>query len=166
MSKNRFIVGSRAFFRQMKDFMPTNRNYLELIEDPSFEGFIEKSLRGTNNYYYKKEDPSVMIQRTIEANRPIMVGKFLVPEVAEALGLTVEDILPLAPLIEKLDKKQEYLQIIFNAYKANNSFTLTDEQREEAYLAYQTRDMPGRMKAMLNKTKEASKTTKSKKAKK
>ena len=77
-----------------------------------------------------------MIQRTLDADDPLLVGKFLVPEVAAELGASVADILPLQPLVAKFDDKHKYYAVIFDAYQANGSFTLTQAQRDEAYAEY------------------------------
>ena len=77
-----------------------------------------------------------MINYTLESNDPLLIGKFLVPEVAEELKLSVSDILPLEPMLSKLDEQHQYQVIIFNHIKNNNSFILTEEQLEEAYQFY------------------------------
>ena len=61
---------------------------------------------------------------------------FLTPEVAKEINLTIEDLPRLAPILKKLDSKHKYLEIIYNAYLENGSFTLTQEQRDEAYKSY------------------------------
>jgi hypothetical protein len=66
----------------------------------------------------------------------MVVGKFLVPEFCAAIGFTIEDLPQLKPLIDILDNKHKYEEIIFNSYLKNGSFTLTDEQRERAYKSY------------------------------
>ena len=77
-----------------------------------------------------------MINYTLETNDPLLIGKFLVPEVAEELKLSVTDILPLEPMLSKLDELHQYQVIIFNHIKNNNSFILTEEQLDEAYQFY------------------------------
>lgn len=131
------LVGSRAFFSGYKDFKSKDYDYLELIENPiGFEWRHEQSLRGVCTLRHKKETIKKMVKRTIKSNDPLLIGKFLVPEVATILGAKVSDIKPLEKLLPKLDKQHEYLTVIFNAIKQNNSFTLSKEQLDEAYKVY------------------------------
>lgn len=132
-----FTVGSRAFFSDMPDFRSKDSDILVLMDEPAgFQRRREQQLRGVSTFRYKREPIAQMIQRTLDADDPLMVGKFLVPEVAAELGVSVADILPLQPLVSKLDDKHKYYAVIFNAYQANGSFTLTKEQRDEAYTEY------------------------------
>lgn len=132
-----FTVGSRAFFSDMPDFRSKDSDILVLMDEPAgFQWRREQQLRGVSTFRYKREPIAQMIQRTLDADDPLMVGKFLVPEVAAELGVSVADILPLQPLVSKLDDKHKYYAVIFNAYQANGSFTLTKEQRDEAYTEY------------------------------
>ena len=64
------------------------------------------------------------------------VGKFLVPEFAEYIGLTIDDLKKLDSMFEELDEKHQYEVLIYNSYIDNNGFFLTDEQRDEAYRVY------------------------------
>lgn len=133
----KYIVGSCAFFSCYDDFFSKDKDYIELVENPT--NFIwrrESHLRGICTFQYKKESPKDMIQRTIDSGSALQIGKFLVPDVAKTIGATVQDILPLEVLLPKLDKKHKYLEIIFNSVKENNSFELTKEQRDEAYKSY------------------------------
>lgn len=131
------LVGSRAFFSGMKGFQSKDRDYLILVEQPQgFNWRREQSVRGICTFEYKKDTPAAMIAKTLEMGDALLIGKFLVPEVAQAIGATVDDILPLESLLPKLDDKHQYEAVIFNAIKANGTFTLTDEQRQEAFKAF------------------------------
>lgn len=132
-----FTVGSRAFFSDMPDFRSKDSDILVLMDEPTgFQWRREQQLRGVNTFQYKREPIAQMIQRTLDADDPLMVGKFLVPEVAAELGASVADILPLQPLVSKLDDKHKYYAVIFDAYQTNSSFTLTQAQRDEVYAEY------------------------------
>lgn len=136
MSK-KFVVGSRAFFSGCDEFKSKDRDFLEFVENPTgFKWRREQSLRGVCTFSYKLEPVADMIRRTLECGDALLIGKFLVPEVAEAIGATVADILPLATLLEKLDKKHEYIAVIFDAVKQNGSFDINDDQRAAAYEIY------------------------------
>lgn len=133
----KILVGSRAFFDGCEGFRSKDRDYLELVENPTgFKWRREQSLRGVCTFSYKLEPVADMVRRTLESGDALLVGKFLVPEVAETIGATVADIMPLEALLPKLDKKHEYVAAIFNAVKQNGSFELTDEQRAAAYEIY------------------------------
>ena len=133
----KILVGSNAFFKNVKDFKSKDKDYLIFIDNPEdFKIRKEICLRGTDIFYYKRLSPIEMINYTLETNDPLLIGKFLVPEVAEELKLSVSDILPLEPMLSKLDEQHQYQVIIFNHIKNNNSFILTEEQLEEAYQFY------------------------------
>lgn len=133
----KILVGSRAFFNGMKGFKSKDRDYLILVGQPQgFEWRREQSVRGICTFEYKLDTPTKMVAKTLEKGDPLLIGKFLVPEVAKAIGAIVDDILPLESLLPKLDDKHQYEAVIFNAIKTNGSFTLTDEQRQEAFKAY------------------------------
>ncbi len=133
----KILVGSRAFFSGMKGFTSKDRDYLVLVDKPNgYTWRREQSMRGVCTFKYKKDTPAAMVAKTLEAGDPLLIGKFLVPAVADAIGATVEDILPLEILLPKLDTKHQYEAIIFNAIKNNGTFTLTYEQLQDAYKAY------------------------------
>lgn len=133
----RILVGSRAFFSGMEGFRSKDSDYLELVENPTtFKWRREQSLRGTCIFQYKKEPVAQMVQHTLDCGDAFVACKFIVPEVAQAIGATVADILPLEPLLSKLDDRHRYVAVIFAAIKQNGSFELADEQRAAAYEAY------------------------------
>ncbi len=133
----RILVGSRAFFSGMEGFKSKDSDYLELVENPTtFKWRREQSLRGTCTFQFKHEPVGQMVQRTLDCGEALLVGKFLVPEVAQAIGATVADILPLEPLLSKLDDRHQYVAVIFEAAKQNGCFELTNEQRAAAYEVY------------------------------
>ena len=77
-----------------------------------------------------------MIQKAIESGNGLLFGNFLVPAFAKEIGLTIDELKKLQPLAAALDSKHHYQTIIFNYYLENGAFSLTDEQRAEAYDAY------------------------------
>ena len=64
------------------------------------------------------------------------VGKFLVPEFIKEVGITIDHLKQLSSLIERLDDQHKYEKVIYDSYIANNDFTLTDEQLNDAYNTY------------------------------
>lgn len=133
----KFLVGSRAFFGGYDDFRSKDRDYLILEDNPTgYKWRLEQSLRGTCTFRYRREPVADMVRRTVESGDALLVGKFLIPEVAEAIGATVADIMPLEALLPGLDRRHQYVAVIFDAVKQNNSFELTEEQRDAAYEVY------------------------------
>lgn len=150
----KILVGSRAFFSGMKGFTSKDRDYLVLVDKPNgYTWRREQSMRGVCTFEYKRDTPAAMVAKTLEAGDPLLIGKFLVPAVADAIGATVKDILPLESLLPKLDAKHQYEAIIFNAIKNNGTFTITDEQRQDAYKVYQSaRELKNRKAPGTSKT--------------
>lgn len=149
----KIIVGSRTFFSGMEGFSSKDIDYLVLDDEP--KGYVwrrEQSLRGVCTFRYKREPVGKMVEKTLENGDALLLGKFLVPEVAQELGATIEAIKPLEVLLPKLDDAHKYVEVIFNAYIENNGFTLTDEQRAAAFEVYKqarekTRDKDRRRRA-------------------
>lgn len=131
----RILVGSRAFFGKYRDFKFSNFDFVELDESENVEQF-ELVRRGISIFRVKLESVENMVKRAIVSGGTLQAGKFLVKEVAESIGATVEDILPLEPVFAAAEGKYTYLYNIFAALKDNGSFKITDEQREEAYRVY------------------------------
>ena len=63
-------------------------------------------------------------------------GKYIIPSFANYIGLTIDDLKSLSEMINVLDEKHLYQKVIYDAYIANNDFTLSDEQRQAAYASY------------------------------
>jgi hypothetical protein len=80
-----------------------------------------------------KED---YINWALQSKIGMVIGKFLVPEFCTEIGFTIEDLSKLKVLIDKLDDKHKYEEIIYTSYLENGSFTLTPEQRDKAYKSY------------------------------
>lgn len=131
------IVGSNAFFKNIQDYKSKDKDYLILVDEPKdFKIRKEICMRGIDRFYYKKDTAKNMIQQAIDTNDAMVVGKFLIKEVAEEIGLLPQDIILLKPLIEKVDEKHQYQKIIFNAIIENDSFDLTETQLNEAFEEY------------------------------
>lgn len=77
-----------------------------------------------------------MILECIEQDDPITAGKFLVPELCLHIGAVLDDLKPLKPLFEKIDKKHDYQKYIYDCYMNNKSLCLTEPQRKNAYKMY------------------------------
>ena len=139
--RTEYIVGSEAFFTGMDDFNPKDNDHLILVDDVSDCGIpiithSEMRLKGNCYFFYKRLPKEEMIDNCIKSKDPIVVGKFLVPDVIRDLNLTIDDLKRLKPIISKLDDKHKYEEVIFNAYLENNDFILTNEQRQKALRIY------------------------------
>lgn len=131
------LIGSKYFFSCYEDFEPHDIDELEIIETNEFNQVRQLTGQGKCLFQMKKHSSkNDYIEWAIQSPLGMVVGKFLVPEFCEAIGFTVEDLPRLRVLIDKLDKKHKYEEIIYNSYIENGSFTLTDEQRDRAYASY------------------------------
>ena len=137
--KLRFKVGSQAFFSMFDDFKPGDIDEVEFEENPKlYRNFMQfRKKDGTRCIFkWRKMTADEFVEYTLNTKLPMEVGKFLVPEVAEYLGFTIEHLKQLAPIFEKLDEKHKYEQVIFESYLKNGCFELTYDQRLRVYEAY------------------------------
>ena len=137
--KQRFRVGSQAFFSNMPGFTPGDLDELEFEEQPKlFRNFMQfrKKDKTYCLFIWRKMSADEFVEYTLNSKLPMELGKFLVPEVAEYLGFTIEHLKKLEPVVNRLDRKHRYEQIIYDSYISNNGFYLTDEQRNIAFEEY------------------------------
>ena len=135
--ENKFLIGSRYFFSCYPDFNSKDVDEIEIIETVEFQNI--RQLTGQNKCLFqlkKHSSKEEYIKYALQSTLGMVVGKFLVPEFCEAIGFTVEDLPRLKALIDRLDEKHKYEEIIFNSYIENQDFTLTNEQRDRAYKSY------------------------------
>jgi hypothetical protein len=140
---NKFLIGSRYFFSCYQDFKSKDLDELELVETTDFQ--FMRQLTGREKCLFQlKQQPNVDIYINYALSDVAMaVGKFLIPEFCETINFKIEDLPKLQQLIENLDPKHKYEQIIFESYLVNGSFSLTDDQRLRAYESYkEARDLP------------------------
>ncbi len=133
-----FIIGSKAFFSAFPDFVPVDTDYLIMDDNPDFE-LTKSYMEGNIHYVYWEDLPK---EKLIEAHLHFYEGryiqKFLVPEFAEYIGLTIDDLRSLSILVDRLDQYHGYCRVVYNAYLENGSFTLTPEQLQQAYEVYKS----------------------------
>ena len=130
------LMGSTYFFGMYSDFKSTDIDKIDIIETNEFK---EKRIirgQGKDYIYLKKKPKEELIQDALNSELAMVVGKFLIPEFNTQIGFTIEDLPKLQPLIDRLDEKHKYEEIIYNAYLTNKAFTLTEEQRLQAYNKY------------------------------
>ncbi len=134
---NRILVGSRAFFSGIEGFKTDNRNFIKLVNN-SAALQVESKLSIHSNITYRmlREHATLMVDKAVESNNALLLGNFLVPQVAKEIGLTIQHLKDLLPLADHLPAKLAYQSIILQAYIENGSFSLSAEQRANAYAAY------------------------------
>lgn len=141
---NAILVGSAAFFSDYPDFKPHDLDYISVVEENPFPFMGEKVWsrlivqgNGQDLVYVKKQPKEKLLEQQVSmTDLPMNVGKFLVPAFINLIGLTIEDLPRLQPLIDQLDARHEYEKIIYDAYLYNGNFTLTQQQRDAAYNSY------------------------------
>ena len=134
---NKFLMGSQYFFSCYEDFNSKDIDEIEIIETNDFKYIRQLTGKGRCLFQLKKlNNVNDYIEYALQSNIGMVIGKFLIPEFCEAIGFTINDLPKLKILINQLDDKHKYEEIIYNSYIENNSFTLTDKQRENAYKSY------------------------------
>ncbi len=134
---SKILIGSRYFFSCYADFESKDFDEIELIETDEFKQMRQLTGQGKCLFQMKKHSSKEpYIEFALKSKLGMVVGKFLIPEFCREIGFTVTDLPRLRPLIEKLDDKHKYEQIIFDSYIENGSLTLTDAQRALAYKSY------------------------------
>lgn len=137
MNDRKFKIGSRAFFEGMAGFNPTDDDTLILQDKPNGYNTVCQIHTDTGCiYYWKRMTAQEYIDYALKKGPAMQLGKFLVPEFAKEIGLTVDGLPNLRPIATNLDDKHKYESIILEAYINNGAFTLTDEQRAAAFKSY------------------------------
>lgn len=138
--KLRFKVGSSYFFGDQG----TDTDEVEFEDKPKLYKNVMQFRKKDGKrclFKWRKMTPDEFVEYTLNSKLPMEIGKFLVPEVAEFLGFTIEHLKQLAPVVDRLDEKHKYEKAIYDAYLENGAFYLTDEQRNEAYEEYARRGL-------------------------
>lgn len=128
------IVGSCAFFNKFKDFNSKDTDILHILDYPIFGETIQVMRKNNKDEFLMYNFGKNKLIELI--NDPLQVGKFLVPEFAEYIDLTIEDIKKLEQWFNKLDDKHSYEKLIYEYYIENNDFFLSEEQLKKAYIKY------------------------------
>lgn len=134
---SKILMGSQYFFSCYDDFGNKDVDEIEIIETNEFKYVRQLTGQGKCLFQLRKQNTKDdYINYALQSNLGMVIGKFLIPEFCETIDFSIVDLLKMKPLIDKLDNKHKYEEIIFDSYIANDSFTLTDEQRERAYKSY------------------------------
>lgn len=130
-------VGSKAFFSQYEDFEPRDNDFVEIHDDADLDFWVTNE-DGEHIFHFKRMGKIEFID--FECNRarkfPLVVSKFIVPELIEHFGINLEDLFICISLFNNIDRRHQYVKFIFECYLKNSDFILTDEQRDEAYCLY------------------------------
>lgn len=133
----KFNMGSSCFFHSFPGYQPKDRDELIIMDDWLFPTNSMRMVDGDKDIFlYRRMSKSQFIDDALTSGVPMRVGKFLVPDFAFYLGMTLNDLKRLQPLIDEIDEKHTYERIIYNAYLENGGWWLTDEQRSAAYEEY------------------------------
>lgn len=139
-TKKKFTVGSRCFFESFSDFKSKDLDELLIMDRPLFnksKSFLMRVRDGRDIILYPPFSKEEFIRHDTVGNDRMKFGKYLCPEFAEYIGLTIEDLKSIGDkLLKLLDEKHLYQKVIYESYVANNGFTLTEEQLNKAYAEY------------------------------
>lgn len=135
------LMGSTYFFSSYKDFKSKDTDYWELIDPKGFFKYVRRlTTVGQPMIEYFSFNKNVTkedhILEALNNSLPLVVGKFLIPEFCQEIGLNIQDLPRLKPLIDNLDEKHLYEKVIYEAYLENGDFYLTNTQRDQAYEIY------------------------------
>ena len=132
-----FKIGSSIFFDSYSDYIQKDIDILAITDLPLFgKPMMNMKLKDKDIFFMCIEENSVMLDKTLESGVNMRAGKFLSPEFAEYIGLTIEELKKLKPMFDDIDEKHMYEKVIFDSYIKNNGFFLTNEQRLTAYEEY------------------------------
>lgn len=137
----KITIGSNIFFKDYVDYASHDVDYIVFEERPTqYKNFMHINLKckGTDTFYYRDMPKEEFIEYELKhcLKVPMAVGKFLVPELCEYKNITIEDLKRFQLAFDSMDNKHKYEQIIYQSYLENNSFTLTNDQRDKAYKEY------------------------------
>lgn len=136
--RKQFLTGSKAFFSRLAGFQPKDTDWIIIDDNPVGMNYCRsKSLEGVCVYEWRYMPAEVFIDHVLSHPfHEMQVVMFLVPGVAEHIGLSMDMLPRLRPLIDNLDTKHRYAEVIYESYLKNGSFTLTDDQLQAAYRCY------------------------------
>lgn len=138
----RFLMGSMYFFEDYEDYSAKDMDYVYFVDEPLIFKTV-MTIRGTGRvipkedvFYWKKMTPDEFVEHHLNSGMPMQCGKFLIPEINEYLGFTIEHLKKLSPVFEKIDDTHKYETAIFKYYVENGEFKLTKEQLDNVYEIY------------------------------
>lgn len=128
------IVGSNHFFRGLDGFASKDTDILYFEENPRLYNFYRQVKKNNTDEFFWNVNNVFQYDYN---NNPMAVGKFLIPEVLEALNVTFDDVKPLLEeFLPKLEPRHSYQQKIYDFYIANGKMKLTKKQLQDVYDEY------------------------------
>lgn len=131
-------IGSYPFFHMYDDYKSHDYDILCIYDDVFWDD--KKTMRtqkdGKDYIIIKKMSKTELINICLHDDNTLSVGKFLVPEFAKYIGLTINDLKTLKGKIYSVDSTHSYQKLIYKYYIRNNDFTLNDKQRQNCYIIY------------------------------
>ena len=131
-------MGSTIFFEKYPDYKEKDVDWFAIYNKvPDKKLMIRMALQKDDIFIYPKEvTKEILISEALSSDNALKVGKFLVPELVEYFGITIDDLKLFEDKFNKTDDKHKYQKSIYESYVKNNKFELTEEQRDQAYLEY------------------------------
>jgi len=136
--KKEFIIGSYAFFNNYDDYKIKDIDKLCILDKKisNSDKLLNIKIKNKDIFLIYDYSKNELIENCIKTNIPLAVGKFIVPEYAKYINLTIDDLKKLENLFNKLDNSHSYEKIIYNSYIENNDFTLSKSQLDLVYNEY------------------------------
>lgn len=137
----KIIIGSNPFFSCYSDYKSHDTDYIIFEDEPqNYRNFkiVRMYTKGTDCYYWRNMSKKEFLEYELKHIQeiPMAINALLVPEVCEYKSITLDDLKLFEFAFKKMDERHKYLEVIYQSYLENGSFTLTDEQRNEAYKLY------------------------------
>lgn len=131
-------IGSSVFFSKFTDYKIKDIDEMVIQNKWLPDRICVLNFKKDNKdvFIWSPLSKEEFIKDTIDSNVAMRVGKFIIPEFCNYIGFEISEYEKLKDVFDNLDEKHRYEIIIRDAYIENNSFTLTDEQRMEAYQEY------------------------------
>lgn len=135
----RIAIGSQVFFGEYEDYKSHDRDFVEFQDEPTeYQRFMIAREDGDEVFFYKTmaKEELIEFELTYFKRIPMTAGKYLIPELVDYLDFTIEDLRLFEGYFNRIDEKHLYQKKIYEFYVENGDFTLTQEQRDEAYQIY------------------------------
>ena len=140
----KILVGAWAFFAAllMADNAKTEKDELEFV-DATRNGWWRYAghFDGARLFKWQKHTLAEYVQKLSKCTDCNRVTTLLVPEFAQAVKGKMTDaeyLQTIEPAIMRLCERHAWGKMVYEAYVANGSLTLTDEQRSQAYAMYKS----------------------------
>lgn len=138
MERERILVGSRAFFDGLPNFKPHDSDYVEFYDHCEVSFTYKNVIKEGRDCLFQlvRRPKQERIDYALAHERPFSLCMFLVPRVCEEFDMNLQDLEQLRPMRETLNPRHLYLGVIYDYYMENGSMTLTDDQRQHAFVEY------------------------------